>query len=79
MYWLLARNSQLILENKILLYQIILKHIWTYILGYCLKLQYWGRYQSKLLKIIMMANKWVFLLTKLPDHGFQSLRVIHAV
>jgi len=30
MYWLLNRNSQLTLKNKMLLYKTILKPIWTY-------------------------------------------------
>ncbi|KAF2885140.1 hypothetical protein ILUMI_21016 [Ignelater luminosus] len=30
MYWILARTSKLSIENKLLLYQMILKAIWTY-------------------------------------------------
>jgi len=55
MYWLLGRNLQLILENKILLYKTILRRIWT-----C-GIQLWGtanfnveipqRYQSKILNV----------------------------
>jgi hypothetical protein len=30
MYWLIGRNSKLLLENKILLYKTIIKPIWIY-------------------------------------------------
>jgi len=30
MYWLIGRNSQLSMENKIVLYKTILKSIWAY-------------------------------------------------
>jgi hypothetical protein len=60
MYWLLGRNSQLSLPNKLLLYKAILKPIWTY------GIQLWGtafrsnieileRFQSKALRIIVDA------------------------
>jgi len=43
MYWLLGRNSQMLLENKILLYKTVLKPIWTYpTLGHSCKLQLWN-------------------------------------
>lgn len=36
MYWLLGRNSQLSIKNKVLIYQQVLKPVWTY------GLQLWG-------------------------------------
>lgn len=62
--WLLKKDSKLSLENKILLYKVILKPIWTY------GIQLWGsasvsnieiiqRYQSKLLRKIAGAPWYV--------------------
>jgi len=64
LYWILGRNSQLSLENKILVYKVILKPIWTY------GVQLWGtasnsnieileRFQSKVLRIITDAPWYV--------------------
>lgn len=64
MYWILGRNSQLNLTNKLLLYTVILKPIWTY------GIQLWGtashsnieilqRFQSKMLRIITNAPWFV--------------------
>jgi hypothetical protein len=36
MYWLLSRKSKLSIENKLLLYKCVLKHVWTYVI------QLWG-------------------------------------
>ena len=63
-YWLIGRNSQLSLENKILLYKSILKPIWTY------GIELWGtasnsnieileRFQSKVLRAIVNAPFYV--------------------
>lgn len=60
MYWLLGRRSTLSLENKVLIYNCILKPIWTY------GIQLWGsashsnveilqRYQNKVLKTLINA------------------------
>lgn len=64
MYWLLGPKSQLSLENKLLLYKVILKPVWTY------GIQLWGtasnsnieilqRYQSKTLRSIVAAPWYV--------------------
>jgi len=29
-YWIIGRKSQLLLENKLLVYEVILKPVWTY-------------------------------------------------
>lgn len=70
MYWMIGRNSQLTVENKLLLYKIIIKPIWTY------GSQLWGaasnsnigiieRFQSKMLRMILNAPwyvpNWVIL------------------
>jgi hypothetical protein len=60
MYWLLGRKSTLSTNNKLLIYKIILKSIWTY------GIQLWGttpnsdieileRFQSKVLRLIVDA------------------------
>jgi hypothetical protein len=60
MYWLMGRQSELTIENKLLVYKTILKPIWTY--GAPL----WGsastsnieilqRFQNKVLRIIVNA------------------------
>jgi len=57
LYWIIGRKSQLSLENKLLVYKVILKPVWTY------GIQLWGiasnsnleileRFQSKVLRII---------------------------
>ena len=63
MYWLLGSNSELNLDNKILLYKTILKPVWTY------GIELWGttsnsnidiqRYQSKTLRMIVNAPWFV--------------------
>ncbi|CAB0035793.1 unnamed protein product [Trichogramma brassicae] len=64
MYWLLGRNSTLTLENKLLLYNSMLKSIWTY------SIQLWGaasksnieiieRLQSKTLRCLVNAPWFV--------------------
>lgn len=63
-YWLLGPKSKLSLENKLLVYKVILKPIWTY------GIQLWGtasnsnieilqRYQSKTLRSIVTAPWYV--------------------
>ena len=64
LYWLLGRYSQLTLENKLLIYKVIIKPIWTY------GIQLWGsasnsnieilqRFQSKTLRTIVNAPWYV--------------------
>jgi hypothetical protein len=60
MYWLLGQKSKLSTNNKLLIYKVILKPIWTY------GIQLWGttsnsnikileRFQSKVLRLIVDA------------------------
>ena len=60
MYWLLGPNSELSLEDKVILYKTILKPVWTY------GVHLWGttsnsnveilqRYQSKTLRLLTNA------------------------
>jgi hypothetical protein len=64
MYWIIGQKLQLSLENKLLVYKPILKHIWTY------GIQLWGstsnstidildRFQSKALRITTDAPWYV--------------------
>lgn len=64
MYWLFSHNSHLTTENKLLLYKVILKPVWTY------GIQLWGsasnsnieilqRFQSKVLRKILCAPWYV--------------------
>jgi len=64
LYWIIGRKSQLSLENKLLVYKVILKPVWTY------GIQLWGtasnsnleipeRFQSKVLSIITDAPRYV--------------------
>jgi len=62
--WIIGRKSQISLENKLLVYKVILKPVWTY------GIQLWGtasnssleileRFQSKALRIITDAPRYV--------------------
>lgn len=64
MYWLMGRQSQMSLENKIMLYKVILMPIWTY------GIELWGttcnsnieileRFQAKVLRAIVNAPWYV--------------------
>jgi len=64
LYWIIGRKSQLSLENKLLVYKVILKPVWTY------GIQLWGtasnsnleiieRFQSKALRITTDAPQYV--------------------
>jgi len=64
LYWIIGRKSQLSLENKLLVYTVIVKPVWTY------GIQLWGtasnsnleileRFQSKVLRIITDAPRYV--------------------
>jgi hypothetical protein len=64
MYWLLGRKSKLSTNNKLLIYKVILKPIWTY------GIQLWGttfnsnieileRFQRKVLRLIVDAPWYV--------------------
>jgi hypothetical protein len=64
MYWFLGKKSSLSLENKLLLYKVITKPIWTY------GIELWGcssksnvniiqRFQSKTLRLIAGAPRYI--------------------
>ena len=74
MYWLIGRKSQLTTENKLLLYKVILKPIWSY------GVQLWGcakpsntkilqRIQSKILRIAFNAPWHISNKTLHADSG----------
>ena len=63
-YWIIGPKSQLSLENKLLVYKVILEPVWTY------GIQPWGtasnsnleileQFQSKVLRIITQATRYV--------------------
>jgi hypothetical protein len=76
MYWLLGLKSQLSTNNKLLIYKVILKPIWTY------GIQVWGttsnsdieileRFQSKILRLIVdafwyMSNSVIHKALQIP-------------
>ena len=79
MYWLIGRKSQLSLENKIILYKVVLKPIWSY------GIQIWGtackssidilqRYQSKTLRMITNAPWFVTNDNLHNDLGVPKIR-----
>jgi hypothetical protein len=81
MYWLIARNSKLSLENKILLYKTIIKPIWTY------GAEIWGcasksnisiikKSQSKILRMIANAPWYVPNITLHEDLNVPLLKEI---
>jgi hypothetical protein len=64
MYWLLGRNSELSVQNKIILYKQVIRPVWSY------GIQLWGcardsniqviqRYQNEVLKCIVNAPWYV--------------------
>ena len=74
LYWIIGRKSQLSLENKLLVYKVILKPVWAY------GIQLWGtasnsnleileRFQSKVLRIITDAP-W-FIPNTVIKHDLQ--------
>ena len=64
MYWFLGKKSSLSLENKLLLYKVIIKPIWTYgieLWGCCSKsnVNINQRFQSKTLRMLAGAPWYV--------------------
>ncbi|CAK1588943.1 unnamed protein product [Parnassius mnemosyne] len=53
LYWMLARNSRLSLDNKLLLYNIIIKPIWTY------GIQLWGSACDSNIEIIQRTQNYI--------------------
>jgi hypothetical protein len=83
MYWLLGRNSKLSTNNKLLIYKIILKPIWTY------GIQLWGttatsnidvleRLQSKFLRLIVAGgrNRCVPCIAGKPSFTARKARTV---
>lgn len=61
MYWLLEKKSKLTLGNKVLIYKVIIKPIWTYGIM--------GRFQSKTLRVIANAPLYATNETLHQDLG----------
>jgi hypothetical protein len=61
MYWLIGRKSKLCLTNKLLIYKIILKPIWTY------GIPLWGTASQSNIEILQrLQNKILRMVTKAP-------------
>lgn len=61
MYWLIGKRSQLSLSNKLLLYKVILKPIWTY------GIQLWGCAKASYTKILQsFQSKTLRMLANAP-------------
>jgi hypothetical protein len=82
MYWLIGRNSKLSLENKILLYKIIIiKPIWTYgvEIGGCASksnISIIQRSQSKILRMIANAPWYVPNITLYEDLNVPLVKAV---
>ena len=57
LYWFIGAKSEFSLENKVKIYKIILKPVWTY--GIYFKYKSLARYQSKILRMIVNASWFV--------------------
>jgi len=79
LYWLLGRKSQLSLENKVPVYKVAIKPIWTY------GIELWGcasntsiatlqRCQSKILRSMADAPRYVSNSTLHNDLGIQFIK-----
>jgi uncharacterized protein YeeX (DUF496 family) len=83
MYWLLGRNSELSVHNKLILYKLVIRPVWSY------GIQLWGcasdsniqviqRYQNKVLQCIANAP-WYFRNSDLyRDLGIETVTDIIA-
>ena len=60
LYWILGRKSQLSLENKLLVYKVILKPVWTY------GIQLWGTASNSNLEILERFQSKVLRITDAP-------------
>jgi len=80
-YWLIGRNSELTLDNKLLVYKSILKPLWTY------GIQLWGtasksnlsilqRFQNKVLRSIVNAPWYVTSSSIEKDLRIPSVREV---
>lgn len=79
MHWLIKKRSQLSIENKLILYKIILKPVWTY------GIELWGTskpsntkilqtFQSKTLRMIADAPWYVSNQTLHEDLGIPFIK-----
>jgi hypothetical protein len=64
MYWLLERNSELSIYNKLILYKQVLRPVWSYVssFGGCASdsnIQVIQRFQNKVLKCIVQAPWYI--------------------
>jgi len=59
MYWILGRNSEQSIENKLLFYRTILKPIWTYGTISNSNIEILHRYQNKVLRATVNAPRYI--------------------
>src|SRR5215469_6778058 len=70
MYWIIGRKSKLSLTNKLLVYKIILKPIWTY------GIPLWGMASQSNIEILQrLQNKILRMVTDAP--WYVPNRVLH--
>jgi len=70
MYWMLGSMSQLSIENKLLLYEAILKPIWTY------GIQLWGTAANSNIEIIEIQrcqNKYLRFIVNAPWYATNDI------
>ena len=61
-YWLIGRNSQLSMDNKLLIYKSIIKPIWMY------GIELWGSASNSNIRIIQrFQNKTLRIITNAPQ------------
>jgi hypothetical protein len=62
-YWIIGRRSKLSLTNKLLIYKVILKHIWTY------GIPLWGTASQSNIEILQrLQNKILRMVTNAPRY-----------
>jgi hypothetical protein len=67
MYWLLGRKSKLSINNKLLIYEVIHKPIWTY------GIQLWGMTSNSNIEILESFNP---LMELTLNHTAQQSQII---
>jgi len=79
LYWLLGRKSPLSLENKVLVYKVAIKPIWTYGIELCRwasnsSIAILQRCQSKILRSMADAPRYVSNSTLRSDLGIPFIK-----
>jgi hypothetical protein len=77
MYWLLGRKSKLSTNNKLPIYKVILKPIWTYGIQLCdttsnSNIEILERFQTKVLRLIVMSPGTCRILSSVRTFKYQQ-------